>query len=68
MAYFANGSEGMVFDAECDSCKYGSCPCPIAMIQLTYNYEAVGNRTATKILNDLITNEGICKIKKFLKA
>lgn len=62
MAYFSNGSEGMAFDNQCAKCKYGMLPCPIAWVQMNYNYDAVNNKTATKILNDLVKNDGTCQM------
>jgi hypothetical protein len=64
MAYFANGSEGMCFDEECSACKYGQEPCPIAWVQLNYNYEACNNEVATAILNALVKNDGTCEMFK----
>lgn len=64
MAYFSNGSEGMVFDEECASCKYGTLSCPIALVQIMYNYDACNNKTATNILNTLVSNNGECSMKK----
>ena len=58
MAYFSNGSAGMVFDEECMSCKYGEVECPIAMTQTLYNYDACNNKVATKILNELVKDNG----------
>lgn len=67
MAYFSNGSEGMVFDEECSTCKYGQKACPIALVQLNYNYDACNNETARKILDDLVSNDGSCAMKKEFK-
>jgi hypothetical protein len=64
MAYFSNGSEGMVFDEQCQKCKYGNKPCPIAFAQAEYNYSAVNNQVATDILNTLVTNNGTCQMWK----
>lgn len=60
MAYFSNSSEGEVFDLQCSQCKYGNDACPIAAVQMAYNYEAVNNEVATKILNALVKNDGTC--------
>ena len=60
MAYFSNGSEGMVFDEQCSKCKYGLKSCPIAWVQIEYNYEAANNETAGKILDFLIKPDGTC--------
>lgn len=64
MAYFANGSEEAVFDQECSNCKYGEDACPIALVQMTYNYDACNNKTARAILNDLVKDDGTCEMKK----
>jgi hypothetical protein len=64
MAYFSNGTEGMAFDEECSTCKYFELACPIALMQVTYNYDAVNNDIATKILNGLVKNDGTCKMKE----
>ena len=60
MAYFANGSEGECFESQCELCRYGEKPCPIALVQLNYNYDAVNNKTATEILDSLVKNDGTC--------
>jgi hypothetical protein len=64
MAYFSNGSAGEVFVEQCSTCRYGTKPCPIAMVQSVYNYDACINETASKILNDLVKNDGTCEMKK----
>jgi len=60
MAYFANSSEAMCFEDQCSKCKYGQEVCPIYMVQFHYNYDACNNEIATKILNDLISDDGTC--------
>ncbi|MEQ9393276.1 MAG: hypothetical protein RLO03_13820 [Balneola sp.] len=60
MAYFSNGSEGMVFDEQCSKCKYGQKACPIAAVQIMYNYDACNNETATNILESLVKDDGTC--------
>lgn len=64
MAYFSNGSEGMVFDDQCQKCKYGKHPCPIALVQLTYNYDQHNDKTGTarKILDHLVQDDGTCTV------
>ena len=64
MAYFANGSEGMVFD--CEGCKYQLEPCPIALVQMEFNYDACNNETATKILNCLVKDDGTCMMQQMM--
>ncbi len=68
MAYFSNGSEGMCFDDQCAKCKYGRLPCPIALVQVTYNYEACNNEVATKILDTLVSSDGTCSMWKEFKT
>ena len=60
MAYFSNGNEGMCFEEQCTKCKYGDVYCPIASVQMMYNYDAVNNKTATAILAELVENDGTC--------
>ena len=60
MAYFPNGTAGMVFDEQCQKCRYGQEPCPIALVQLTYNYDACNNKVASSILNDMVKDSGDC--------
>ena len=72
MAYFSNGSEGMVFDDQCAKCKYGDKPCPIAFVQMEYNYDQIkssnaGNETARKILNQLVDDDGTCSMYEMAK-
>ena len=67
MAYFSNGSEGMVFDTQCGRCKFGLKPCPIAWVQMNYNYDAVNNDVATAILNDLVKDDGTCQVFEMAK-
>ena len=67
MAYFANGSEGMGFDEQCLKCKYGEVFCPIAFVQTTYNYDACNNKIATKILDELVKQDGTCTVFETFK-
>jgi hypothetical protein len=62
MAYFSNGTEGMVFDYQCSICKYGEEPCPIALVQHEFNYSACNNETARKILDALVQDNGTCEM------
>jgi len=68
MAYFSNGSEGMVFDDQCRKCKYGLVPCPIAWVQTNYNYDQHKDKsgTATAILNDLVKQDGTCNMRELI--
>ena len=69
MAYFSNGSEGVVFDDQCAKCKYGKRPCPIAFVQIDANYDQHKDTsgTATKILNHLVNNDGTCAVYEMAK-
>ena len=60
MAYFSNGTEGEVFDEQCSRCKYGDKSCPIAAVQMMYNYDACNNKTARNILDTLVKDDGTC--------
>lgn len=62
MAYFPNGTAGSVFDAQCDKCRGYDKPCPVAMAQLNFNYEAVNNEVASGILAMLVEDNGTCKV------
>jgi len=64
MAYFPNGSAGMVFDEQCSICRYGDKPCPIAFVQMKYNYKACNDEVASDILNDLVKDDGTCEMYK----
>ncbi len=67
MAYFSNGSEGEVFDEQCSRCKYGDKPCPIALVQTLYNYDACNNKVATNILDSLVKDDGTCTMFEMCK-
>ena len=60
MAYFSNGTEGSVFDEQCMRCRYGEEPCPIASMQMEFNYEACNIPVARKILDWLVKDNGTC--------
>ncbi len=64
MAFFSNGSAGEIFDMQCMKCKYGEAPCPIALVQHTFNYDAHKNKTATAILDTLVQQDGSCTMWK----
>ena len=64
MAYFANGTEGEVFDNQCGQCRFGMKPCPIAWVQSEFNYDACNNEVATNILDALVKQDGTCMMFK----
>lgn len=70
MAYFSNGSEGIVFDDQCARCKFGKHPCPIAFVQMDANYDQHKDTsgTATKILDHLVKNDGTCAVFEMAKS
>jgi len=63
MAYFPNGDSGSLFDNECTDCPLGEEPCPVYMVQSTYNYDACNVEVARKILGDLVADDGTCAMK-----
>lgn len=62
MAYFPNGSAGDCLHEQCGRCRYGQEPCPIYLVQLSYNYDACNNEVASAILMALIKNDGTCSM------
>lgn len=70
MAYFANGSEGLVFDYECSNCFAEDKNCPVATIQLTFNYDQCDNENLRHAMNMLVTQKGEkyegCQVKKII--
>lgn len=68
MAYFSNSTDGMAFYEQCEICKYGEDACPIAFVQMTYNYDACNNEVARKILDDLVKDDGTCEMFKEFKS
>lgn len=67
MAYFANSTEGSVFEYQCSLCKYGDKACPIFFVQFEFNYDACNNEVARKILDHLVENNGGCAMFKEFK-
>jgi hypothetical protein len=69
MAYFSNGTEGMVFDDQCARCKFGKHPCPIAFVQIDANYDQHKDvsGTARKILDHLVKDDGTCTVYEMAK-
>lgn len=67
MAYFSNSGAGEVFYNQCAKCKYGEEPCPIAAVQVLYNYDACNNKTARAILDELVKQDGTCSMFELFK-
>lgn len=68
MAYFSNGTDGMAFDNQCGRCKYGQSPCPVAAMQMLYNYDQVGNDLARKIMDNFVKDDGTCTVFEMAKS
>jgi hypothetical protein len=70
MAYFSNGSEGDCFYEQCMKCKYGQYPCPIAFLQMEFNYDQLKDTTGTarKMLDALVRQDGTCTMFETFKA
>ena len=71
MAYFSNSTDGEVFNQECTDCILWNKPCPIAIVQSLYNYDACNIPVARAILNDLVKQDKDykyigCKMKPLL--
>jgi len=67
MAYFANGTEGMILDNQCGDCLLpNGTPCPILFAQITYNYDQCSNEGLKDVMNDLVNADGICQMKPIL--
>jgi hypothetical protein len=67
MAYFANGTEGLGLEEQCETCLHGMYDglCPVVSVQLTYNYKQLdaGNGDLRAAMNMLINEQGQCRMK-----
>lgn len=68
MAQYSNGCEGIILDEQCSECIFGNISCPIALVQTIYNYDQVGNQTATEILEIIVSSENGCSMFELIKA
>lgn len=71
MAYFANGSEGMHMDTQCDECLHGCgerVGCPVAFVQMHFNYDqcAPGQEKLRECLTMLVGEDGNCRMKALI--
>ena len=65
MAYFSNSSDGGVLDAQCGEClPYDQCP--VAFVQMMYNYDQIGNDQLKECLTALVDENGACQMKQFV--
>ncbi len=42
-------------------------PCPIAAVQLIFNYDQIGNDKLTSAMNILVDKNGVCQVRKQLE-
>lgn len=68
MAYFSNGTEGMILDEQCAVCIHEDqdAGCPIALVQMLYNYDQIGNDDLQAAMNILINEKGRCQMKPLI--
>jgi len=83
VAYFANSSEGDIFDSQCADCPLGygwneptqtllfdpervPRPCPVALVQLQFNYDQCDNKKLEDAMNCLVNKVGICQVRQQL--
>jgi hypothetical protein len=66
MAYFPNGSAGAVLEAQCADCPLGNGPCPVAGIQMLYNYDQLndGQENLKDAMSLLVNEKGVCEVRK----
>jgi len=72
MAYFSNGSEGMVLDEQCAKCPVANdACCPILRVQMTYNYKQLDSNSeetlASEVMNCLVDENGACQMKPIIE-
>jgi hypothetical protein len=71
MAYFPNGCAGEILDNQCSECKLpDDAPCPILFVQMTYNYDQIGDdgeeTQLAEVMNLLVNEKGICQMKPII--
>ena len=70
MAYFSNGTEGMILDDQCSECLHADpdAGCPISLLQMNFNYEQnkAGNKKLREAMNYLINDDGVCQMKPLI--
>jgi hypothetical protein len=67
MAYFPNGSAGVILNNQCSDCPIGrhpDAPCPVLEVQLFYNYDQCDNEKLEEAMNTLVDEKGICQMRK----
>jgi hypothetical protein len=68
MAYFANGTEGLILDNQCAECPLGQKACPIMAVQLMHNYDQCGNPNLQEAMSKLVNEQGLCQLKPLLTS
>lgn len=68
MAYFPNGSSGVILDNQCSECVLGKFACPVFAVQINYNYQQLksGNEKLQEAISMLINENGICQMKNVI--
>ena len=73
MAYFSNGTEGMILDIQCSNCIYKNDEdhnllCPIHHAHMEFNYDQLdkGLEKLKACLNILVNDEGECQMRKIM--
>ncbi len=69
MAYFQNGTESEMLDAECKTCALGNDTCPVYLAQCLFNSDQMreGQERIMQLLHLLIDDDGICQVKRLLE-
>lgn len=59
-----------MLDEQCCRCPYGEKPCPIALIQVIYNYDQLnkGNEQLKEAMNALVDEDGQCQMLVLIEA
>lgn len=61
MAYYSNSTEGEPLHSQCNACKcYDGCP--IALVQVEYNYTQFKDRRIEEILSMLVDQQNGCTL------
>jgi hypothetical protein len=68
VAYFPNSTACDILQQQCEQCPLGEKMCPIHHVQLTHNYDQVGNPKFEAAMNLLVDAKGICQLKPLLLA
>ena len=69
MAYFPNGTAGLMLDEQCSGCILGEVACPIWYVQQHFNYADENVTKGSKLqecLNLLISEDYECALLKLL--